>query len=279
MKYISNIGFEHVQGYTQYQDGSDYTYLFTHSGGKGYLLTTTGTDDKNTKTIEMDKDFSHPGGIQAIGKYLLIPCEKDSGSKIYVYDIKEKELKQPIKFKGKKNGELKHKSGSLGITDFEIDGTRYYLLLACAITKDPTKCYCYIAKADDEITNVEFSSIGDFILEDTKKDEKKDLECQGIGLVTDGGNGNVYLIALYSQGKSTYSDYAFLFKITATTSSIENEEIDYRHFTSKGGLLGTGGTHFRWGAGIRITPSGRLVLLATSRNIIAGTFLDTNHWI
>lgn len=57
---------------------------------------------------------------------------------------------------------------------------------------------------------------------------------------------------------------AYLIKITVSNGDMKYDKVEAKHFISVGGLSGVNGTHFRWGAGIKIKPSGRLVLLATS---------------
>jgi len=71
----------------------------------------------------------------------------------------------------------------------------------------------------------------------------------------------------------------YLIKLTISNNTINHENLKSKHLVSKGGVSGVAGTHFRWGAGIRVTPDGKIVLLATSRNIIAGGSLDTNYWV
>ena len=281
---------EHIQGYTQYEENGTYQYLFTmNANGHGYLLKTA--KDGQSVQIEIHKDWSHPGGIQAIGTKLLIPCEKDDKSKIFVYDIEKAKMvcdsednAAGIKYRDS-NGQIKdtfpHKAGSVGITDFKLNGDDYYLLIVLAIWTDGTAtksvCNGYIAKImSEDIMEHTFVKIGDFFLKDKDGNVNIALDCQGIGLVTD-TNNKVYLVALHSVSYLfSYKDLAFLFEITATEQSLGAEQVDKRHFTSKGDS-GAYGTHFRWGTGIHITPKGKLVLHATSRNI-DNKKLNTNYW-
>jgi hypothetical protein len=109
------------------------------------------------------------------------------------------------------------------------------------------------------------------------KVKDKEINCQGFGLVTESGSENVYMIALTTfYTPATYEDWGYLFKID--TSSWTMDSITNKHFINSGGIVGIDGTHFRWGAGIRVTPDGKLVLLATSRNIVAGG-LNLNYWM
>jgi len=269
LPYYSNIGVDHVQGYTQYQNGDNLYFIFTHSldsreSGRIVMI-------KNMKTLHKEihtqTDWNHPGGIQAVGKYLFVPCEKAEKSIISVYDLDSSNLDKV------KQIECSHKAGSLGITDFVISSIPYYLLLVGA----SSTYHAYISEIKSSaMAEQSFKKVGSFSLDNISG---KKLDCQGFGLVTDTQN-QVHMIALMPHASgATYADWGYLIKINPTTSGVNYEYLGQnRHFTNKGGVSGTYGSHFRWGAGIRVTPDGRLVILATSRNIIAGTYLNTTSW-
>lgn len=268
--YFSNIGVDHIQGYTQYQNDNKTYYIFTHSASgrdSGHVLITDALKGW-CKEIPTPSGWNHPGGIQTIGQYLFVPCEKDNESRVCIYDLEESP-----RLEVKKTLDFDHNAGCLGITDFLIENNRYYLLLV----GDQSKYHAYISEINDSgISGLSFKGIGSISLDNI---HGKKIDCQGFGLVTD-KNGQVYMIALMSHGKGlTYEDRGYLIKVNATKTSVNYEDSGQnKHFISKGGISGVDGSHFRWGAGIRITPDGRLVMLATSRNIIAGTHLDTSYW-
>lgn len=274
MRYFSNIAVEHIQGYTQYEGGGHLYYLFTHhtSGEYGHILLAKDyIDADNKEDYIMEQDWEHPGGIQSIGQYLFVPCEKDKKSKIFIYDICGDFKKPNLSL------EFKHRAGCLGITDFQRGSKRYYLLLV----GDQQKYYAYISEVGSDITQLDFKDCGSIDLPNSESKDffnGKDINCQGFGLVTD-DKENVYMIALmYHYPK----DWAYLLKLNV---SVEGKSIGYEcckksHLKSVGGVAGSAGTHFRWGAGIRVTPNKNLVILATSRNIISAGYhtLDTNFW-
>lgn len=269
LPYFTNIGFEHIQGYTQYQDSDgQYYYFFTHNttGAYGYILVSRGTDGKNVKKLKLDEGWSHPGGIQAVGQYLFVPCEKNDVCKISIYDAKNMNHIKSFLFD--------HNAGCIGITDFKQDGKPYYLLLV----GDQEKYYGYTAEITDNISDLNFTPVGSIDISGKGHSENdKEMNCQAIGLVTD-EDGTLYMIAMKSYpDKAPCSDWAYLIKITVSNGEMKYDKVEEKHFISKGGLAGVDGTHFRWGAGIRIQPSGRLVLLATSRNILSNK-LNTNYW-
>lgn len=280
LPYFANIGPEHIQGYTQYQNDNDIQYLFTHNttGTEGYLLATNSNDGNYVKKIRLEGNkCNHPGGIQAIGQYLFIPCEEEGKSKILIYDIEtmaKVKLAEYIDDNGNKSSQFKHEGSCLGITDYEQNGKKYYLLLV----GDHQKYYGYRAEIPDNISELVFSPVG-YINLTHKGHESKDMNCQGIGLVTDSTDEATYMIGMMSHESGlTYSDWAYLIKITICDDKIGYEKISEKHLENEGGIHGVDGSHFRWGAGIRVKPNGNLVLLATSRNIIAGTKLDTTFW-
>ncbi len=273
LPYFANIAPEHIQGYTQYENGKLH-FVFTHSskGDYGRIVITDGLTNK-AKRIHTPKNWSHPAGIQCIGKYLFVPCGTDSKSKLCIYDVNELanedlETNPPLK-----TIDFNHRGGSVGIVDFSLDGTPHYLL----VLGDRGTYHAYISPipVDGDITKTNFSRIGSYFV-NYKKDKK--IDCQGFGLVTD-TSGEVFMIALSSHGKGlSYADWGYLIGLSVTKTSITPTEINRRQFINNGGIDGVDGPHFRWGAGIRVTPSGKLVLLTTSRNIIIGGNLDTTYW-
>ena len=93
LNYYSHYANEHVQGCTRtIIDGIEYT-VFSHNidSGKrnnhGYLFRKSGAKTKDTLKVPTPDGWKHPGGIQAIGKYLFVACERGSTSKLFVYDL------------------------------------------------------------------------------------------------------------------------------------------------------------------------------------------------
>lgn len=271
LKYFSNIGVEHVQGYTQY---SKY-YILTHNTSgteNGYILSSYSSGNGKKEIIEK---YSHPGGIQNAGKYLFVPCEHGAKSHILVYEINDEVEKVAIDFE-----EFKHRAGCVGITAFKWKGALNYIMLI----GDQHNYYAYMMDISDGYFKKEWQPIGSISLanidQPDKSNTQNDLNCQGIGLVTD-ENGSVYMIALMTHG--TVRDCAYLFKLEVIESEsggleISYKKIDSRHLISKGGISGSYGSHFRWGAGVFVTSAKDLCLLCTSRNIMAGTILNTCYW-
>ena len=272
LKYFPDLILGHVQGYTQYEKDGNLYFLFTHSTNSkyGYILQTINNSD-NTQDFRTTAGWSHPAGIQCLGPYLFVPCEEGSESTVFVYDVLRNMTKvQIIK--------CSHRAGCIGVTDFKRNNETYVLLLV----GDQQVYYAYVAKKQTLIKDLKFESFGKIDLGSNRTKEEDDffnkdsVNCQGIGLVTD-KNEEVHMLALMTHGSE---DKVYMLKINI---DFENKSVSYKtetsaHLINKGGIAGSAGSHFRWGAGIRVTPAKQLVILATSRNIIAGTKLDTTSW-
>ena len=297
LMYFSNIAVEHIQGYTQYQHGTETYYIFTHNtaGDYGYIMITTETDCTNETIIRMPKGCNHPAGIQCVGKFLFVPCEQDEKCTILVYDLlnlKPMGKEKYIEEKPVKEMKYKHRAGCVGITDYVRNGKHYYLMVLGA--NEMYHVYRAEIKEDElknDFASIDFEELNSFKLNSveieelqddgsTKKETRK-IDCQGIGLVTDAANEAVYMVAPITW--KNYCDWLYLFKLdisTAKGDAVSATPMLGRHMTSHGGLAGLDGIHFRWGAGIYVKANNRLMVLTTAQ----GTWpphdanLKTNFW-
>ena len=272
LRYFSNLGIEHVQGYTQYEKDGNLHLLLTHHtvGHYGYVLQSINFSE-DTKSFRTPFGWSHPAGIQCLGQYLFVPCEEGAEARIFVYDV----LRNMAKVKVLR---CSHRAGCLGVTDFKRGDDTYVLLLV----GDQQVYYAYVAKKCSWMKDLNFEPFGKIDLganrteDEDKFFDRKPVNCQGFGLVTD-KNEEVHMLALMTH---SCEDKVYMLKINIDfgKKSISYETETSAHLINKGGIVGDYGSHFRWGAGIRVTPQKKLVILATSRNIIAGTKLDTTSW-
>ncbi|MBR0596878.1 hypothetical protein [Sinanaerobacter chloroacetimidivorans] len=262
----------HVQGYTQYDNAEGNRYaLLTHSvSTASYAHIVAGTKNGNDKYgfKTYRKDWRHPGGVQGIGDYLLVPTEQETQAHIALYDLRSlpvQELRRVESF----DLAVNHKAGALGITTYEdATGTAYYLLIVAHLDESNSVYHIYRAPAAGGLENASFSEVGSFGFE-------KDF--QGFGLVTEEDTNDVYLIGLWSRSEGvSYADYAYLYQIDTRNWTI-GEELDQIHMISTGGGIGTFGVHFRYGAGVFVTPDQKLVISATERN--RGSSLAVNDWM
>lgn len=232
-------------------------------------------DEENPRHIELE-GWNHPGGIQFAGQYLFVPCEKDEKGMIFILDILTGNVVKTM--------DLNHRAGCIGITDYkDANGKQMYLI----VVGDKETYHVYNAEVPNDMSKMSLSPMSFFTLKDitfkeitdkgSYKDRKKSIDCQGFGLVTDNEN-NVCMVATVKQGSE---DWVYLLKLGINSGSVTPTPSYCRHIKSQGGVYGDAGIHFRWGAGLRITPKNELAILATARNIISGgyTRLDTNYWI
>lgn len=261
----------HVQGYTQYDNAEGNRYaLLTHSVSSASYAhivagTKNGSDKYGFKTYL--NNWNHPGGIQSIGDYLLVPTEQDTQAHISLYDLRSlpvQELRRVETF----DLSVNHKAGALGITTYESGGIEYYLMIVAHLDEANSVYHVFRSPAAGGIENASFSEVGSFGF-------TKDF--QGFGLVTEEGTNDVYLIGLWSQNSgASFADYAYLYQINTQNWTI-GQELEQIHMVSTGGGIGTFGVHFRYGAGVFVTQNQQLILSATERN--RGSSLAVNNWI
>ena len=263
----------HIQGYAQYESADEESYaILTHSVSTAeYAHIVIGTKDSNEKWGYKTylKDWQHPGGIQTIGDYLLVPNEQEASATISLYDLRALavgELRRVESF----DLQVNHKAGALGITSYEDKhGNAYYVLVVAHLDGANSIYYIYQASAENGIENAAFQQVGRFTL---------DKDFQGFGLVTESGTNCIYLVGLWSTAEgASYADYAYLYEVDTDTWSL-GQELDFHHLVSTGGNVGVMGVHFRYGAGISISEDGELTISATERNSILGSDLATNEW-
>lgn len=263
----------HIQGYAQYDSAGNIRYsILTHSVGTASYAhivagPKTGGDKWGFKTYL--QDWRHPGGIQVIGDYLLVPSEQDTSAHIALYDLRSlavKELRRVETF----DLAVNHKAGALGITSFEdANGIGYYVLIVAHLDGGNTVYHVYRALAAAGIENAQFSEVGSFAF---------DKDFQGFGLVTEETTNDIYLVGLWSPTEgATFADYAYLYQLNTETWTI-GEELDQIHMVSVGGAAGMMGVHFRYGANVYVADDGTLTLSATERNSVLGSALVTNDW-
>ena len=264
----------HIQGYAQY-DSCDHTRysILTHSVGTApyaHIVAgpKTGSDKWGFKTYL--QNWRHPGGVQVMGDYLLVPSEQDASAHIALYDLRSlavKELRRVETF----DLAVSHKAGALGITSYEDkNGIEYYVMIVAHLDGENTVYHVYRALASNGIENARFSEVGSF---------ESDKDFQGFGLITEDGTNDIYMIGLWSPSEGViFADYAYLYQLNTETWTI-GEALQQIHMVSVGGMAGMMGVHFRYGANVYVADDGTLTLSATERNSVLGSSLATNDWI
>lgn len=271
LPYYGNIIVDHIQGYGRGTIAGKTYYVLTHSidsinnRKEGKIIFSDGLTGEHVE-IEAPEGAWHPAGVQFIGDYAFV---SSSNGKAHVYDVCKvfnKQTTKPVVTYSVKGGTC------LGIADFYRDDKHYYLLM---MVQSQETCIAYIAEETGDITFLQFEEKGSFYL------GNHNYTTEGIGLVTD-ENENVFMIVTEVRNEdATYGDYANLYPLSIDSDMnvvVKDSQRVVRHLVNDGGLAGVDGSHFRWGPGVEVTSDGKINILTTSRNIIAGTHLNTTVW-
>lgn len=264
----------HIQGYSLYNSdrGDIPCVILTHSVSSApYAHIIAGPKAGNEKWGFKTylQGWRHPGGIQVIGDYVLVPSEHESSAHIALYDLRALAVEQLCRVE-QFDLAVNHKAGALGVTSYkDAGGAEYYVLVVAHLDNADSVYHVYRAPAEKGIGAASFTKVGAF---------PYDKDFQGFGLVTEAESNEIYMIGLWSpQEGATFADYAYLYRLDTSTWKI-GEVLDSIHVISTGGLPGMMGVHFRYGAGVYVDQSGLLTISATERNSVPGSSLATNDW-
>lgn len=210
--------------------------------------------------------YPHPGGMQLIGDYLMVPVENGDHNQSYVhfYDLSTMTNKVPPQKLAyslrRHNG-----TGAAGITNYASGGIEYYLMAAY----DNGKLHFYKS-------NGKTLADPDFALSSLFETKVAEGGYSSIALLTDKNNG-LYMIGFWTEGAegADPTDYMDYYTLNIDKKSI-SAVVQRRHMITRyGGIAGADGVHFRFGAGLRILSDTTLKAFATQRNFVART-LSTN---
>ena len=198
-----------------------------------------------------------------------MPSEQENQASIALYDLRAlavQELRRVETF----DLAVAHKAGSLGITSYtDAGGTEYYVLMVAHLDNANTVYHVYRAPAENGLEHADFIEVGSFAM---------DKDFQGFGLVTEAETNDIYMIGLWSPNEGvSFADYAYLYQLDTENWKL-GEELAQRHLVSDGGAPGMLGVHFRYGAGVLVTPQKQLMLSATERNTFLSGTVATNDW-
>ena len=261
-----NLAESHVQGIAIWND----LVIFVQNN-KGYSKGKIQVVDRYSAdclyTLDTPyENYNHPGGMQLIGDYLVVPVEKSNHKEsiIYFYDLNDLEDNTilPCKIEQATEG-----CGAACITNYTENGTEYYLLIAYN-----NGTYNFYKSNGKTLNNVEccfekLYAVSPPLLEDR--------DYQGLALITD-TEQNIYMIGLRTDDLfGSNKDYMDLYELDISNSAhpFSTDVVDPRHMTcvhSGGAIAGANGTHFRWGVGGVVSDLNSLILWATQRNFVAG---------
>lgn len=249
----------HLQGIALY--GNYYLICqnrHDHSEGKLYFF---GVDDNKFVTSMHlptssaadghDHDYNHPGGMQVIGDYLVIPLQTQdySKSKVQLWDLTPLksgscEIK-PISYDFLPDSNDK-RVGAIGMASLASG----FLIAAC----NNSKVHFYQSSGTD-IRTARFDYLFSSEMEHSASET-----C----LLTDASG--VYLISFWIKDRAgEYSDHASLYSVDLQSGAPQMTLLQSTHFITRHDALGLFGVHFRWGSGIYFPGGNSLGLLATQR--------------
>lgn len=258
----------HVQGIAQ---NDDYVFL-SHNrlslASTGMVAVISKAKDKVLywfDTPDLRHRYPHPGGMQIIGDYLMVPVENGDHDKswIHFYDLSamtKTDAPQKIRYSlYRETG-----SGAAGITNYTVGKDEYYLLAAY----DNGALYFYRSNGRTlSQDDIDFAP-----LFETRVDQDG---YSSICLLTSKA-GALYMIGFRTHAAdSDPEDYMDLHEINIDKGKLSL--VSSRHMVSEyGGIVGPDGVHFRWGAGLRIVTGDSdsdvaLKAYATQRNFVFGT--------
>lgn len=251
----------HVQGIAVYQDHPSFgSIAFTsHSaqGNLGYYMIHY-LNEKACKKFS-SAHTNHPGGLQRIGSFVVIPEENDDDAFVYAYDLSTLTStgdtpQHPIRLSIHRS---KQKTGYIGITNY-FDGVGDYHLLVTGRNNPRKEAKCkggtflsfYQSPQEDGLR-------GQFIHQfDVDLDKNRGelglhngIDIQAVSLVTQ-QNGlraadSVYLVVLSTEKAGSYKDYTTLLKVDVQTKVLKLVSSSRHLNTHAGGITGP---HFRYGA-------------------------------
>ncbi len=259
--------FPHVQGIARYGNHLLLTHSVVNIFQPGKILVLSQQSNDLVYAFDTPRaDFNHPGGIQAIGEFLVVPVENDDHSRSYIcfYDLSEMSDTVPPTLLSTRIPRPSGGAGAAGITNFTVDGAENYLL--AAYDNGATDFYqSTVLFPTPNFGSVLFSH------------KLHQTDYSSICLVT-GTNQEIYLIGFRTEDLGGGNeDYVDLHQVDLANQTVSGM-LQTRHMiTQYGSMKGPAGVHFRWGAGLMIVPGqtgadASLKFFATQRNFVANLF-------
>lgn len=257
----SRLSTSHLQGMAVYHD----VYIIAmnrHSEDLGelYFYDRTSNGLIGMKTIPVagnnganhERSYNHPGGIQVIGDYLLIPIQTQdyANSVVQLWDISS--LQQKNTSIRLVNGDYLPASNSKRIGGIGIVNRGSDFVIAAI---DNSKVFFYQSDGDD-IEEATYTHLFDATLA---------RDASEVNLIRQ-QDGSVYLVGFgVSTYFASYKDWGLLYRVDFNDNKIDDEK--ERHFVSKADSSTILGPHFRWGA-TAYYPTGTTLGIMTTQRVM-----------
>ncbi len=250
-------GFPVSKGHLQGVAIRDSVATVTTSARDGFILTSNQNGVEPNFAFQESKpvpDFDHPGGIQTIGSYVVVPAYKDRTTEVQFYkNIQElKKIERPFI-------RLNKRVYSVGIADAaDKDGDFYLLALGVDNKGKVFDFYRSESKypLDHEKCEFEFLTSWTF---------KKEGYPNSISLLADEAN-NLYFLGLHTTGRFADlgwgKDWADLYQI-----DLQDPEQNMLKKIANFHAICHKGPAFRWGGSARVTSDTTMSIFACERNV------------
>lgn len=253
----------HLQGFALYKD----FYLVTqncHDDTLGMIYIFHGNpltqfaamylEVSQSTGSDPDRYYNHPGGIQVIGDFMLVPIQTQdyANTIVQLYDLERLTNSNPqfclvsSDYLLDSNGRrIDGSFGGIGIVHLGS----YFLLALCDNEK-----VSFFKSTTNDLTHTYYDHWFDATME---------AEATEVSLLCD-TSGNIYMVAFAVDNDGTsYADYAYLYQVNLSSQTITKSA--KRHFDTNSSSFTILGPHFRWGAGIYFPTSTTLGLMTTQR--------------
>lgn len=260
---IADLVGTHVQGVAHYGKYAFLSHNRLFSRPNGWIGVFSKKTDKMVYWIDTpveEHHYPHPGGMQVIGDYLMVPVENGDHDKsfLYFYDLSQMtDTQKPRRLAYSLRQH--HGAGAAGITNYTQDGIEYYLVAAY----DNGALYFYRSNGKT-LADPEFSLT--FYYSVSVAQGGYSSTC----LLTDRSN-KIYLVGFWTERPDVAPvDYMDLYSIDLFSGTISDVQLSRHMVTEYGGTVGIDGVHFRFGAGLSILSDTALKALAAQRNFEFG---------
>lgn len=261
----SSTATSHIQGLAKI-DASHHLVTTNYKDGRFGLM-------NGSASVQFDAEdgkdgFTHPGGVQKIGDYLVVGFEDGSKSRIRLYDLTGISIISPPRRVESFLVTQKDGAAAVGMTKYRRGGDSYYLLATIGYTDDGVKrVSLYRSEKNVPITDPNFEHVSTIPL---TKEQSQYTGYSTLPLLT-GTDGKVYMLGFRVVNKGvtdlrSYDDYAELFEIVIPDNGGKWELKCLKEsvlFKLDGSFRDP---HFRWGVAVDIVDQNHIEIIVTQRN-------------
>ena len=262
--------------------------IFTSSVDDGYIAfgKKNGDESYTVKRQSIGRKYSHPGGIQTIGDWVVVPVEGGGTSEIRFYKYKDqREDRQEKRLRICRNKTL-GQAGSVGIANYKRKQEERYLLATIPEEKKDgeQEVHFYWTQANMPLSDPHCSFQRPKVWKLSKQcnafQSKWRDYIDSISLVADEA-GNVFLIGM-DHDKEAKKDYADLYQIHINVNDNEEDvELTFLEsfefaipepecFKDSERSIFKLQPSFRWGGGVLVISRNTVKVFACAHDLLIG---------